>query len=240
VTASVSLARALSKLGLCSRSEGVRLVESGRVKVDGRVERSPSRRVDLARDRIALDGRVVGESAVERLVLAYHKPRGLIVSRGDPAGRPTIYDDLELPAPVFPVGRLDKDSSGLLVLTNDHRLGHRLTDPKAHVEKRYHVRVAGVPAPEALEALRAGVDIGDESPTRPACVRALGTPAAGGAWLEIVLTEGRNRQIRRMTAAVGHDVLELVRVAIGNLELGDLHPGEWRKLSSEDVRRLLG
>jgi pseudouridine synthase len=138
------------------------------------------------------------------------------------------------------VGRLDKDSSGLLILTNDHRLGQRLTDPEAHVEKRYHARVRGVPSDEALQALREGMDIGDPTLTRPARVRALGSPKDGGAWLEIVLTEGRNRQIRRMTAALGHDVRELVRVAIGRLDLGGLPSGEWRKLDAADVRRLLG
>jgi len=236
----VSLARALSKLGLCSRSQGDALVRAGRVTVGGRVERSPARRVDLGQDCIAVDGRAVEEAAVERVVIAYHKPPGLIVTRVDPSGRPTIYDALELPVPVFPVGRLDKDTAGLLILTNDHRLGQRLTDPEAHVEKRYHVRVRGVPGGEALRALREGLDIGDPTPTRPARIRSLGSPKEGGTWLEIVLTEGRNRQIRRMTSAVGHDVLDLVRVRIGGLELGDLPSGEWRRLDPAAVRRLSG
>jgi 23S rRNA pseudouridine2605 synthase len=235
----VSLARALSKLGLCSRAEGVRLIEAGRVQVDGKVVRTPALRVDPGHAAIALDGRRTTEADVERVVLAYHKPRGLITSRSDPGGRPTIYDALaDLPAWVFPVGRLDKDTSGLLILTNDHRLGHRLTDPEAHVEKRYHVRVRGVPSDEAMAALREGVSIGDSSPTRPARVKALGAPSDGGSWLEIALTEGRNRQIRRMCAAVGHDVLDLVRVAIGGLELGDLAEAEWRPLRADEVSRL--
>jgi 23S rRNA pseudouridine2605 synthase len=235
----VSLARALSKLGLCSRREAEHLVLAGRVIVGGQVVRSPSQRVDLGRDRIALDGRRVPEADVERIVLAYHKPKGLITSRRDPGGRPTIYDALaDLPAWVFPVGRLDKETSGLLILTNDHRLGHRLTDPAAHVEKRYQVLLRGVPSAEALAVLRAGVDIGDERPTRPARVRVMGSPRGGGTWLEIVLTEGRNRQVRRMCAAVGHDVLELVRVGIGVLVLGDLAPGEWRRLGPAEVPQL--
>jgi 23S rRNA pseudouridine2605 synthase len=217
----------------------VRLVEAGRVTVGGRVERSPGRRVDLRRDRIALDGRVVREAEGERIVLAYHKPKGLIVSRTDPGGRPTIFDALQdLPAPVFAVGRLDKDSSGLLILTNDHHLGQRLTDPGAHVEKSYHVRVRGMPSEEALQALREGIDVGDPTLTLPARVRALGTPRDGGTWLEIVLTEGRNRQIRRMTATIGHDVLELVRVAIGGLQLGAVPEGEWRMLDTGDLEAL--
>ena len=206
------------------------------MRVGGKVVRSPAHLVDLKRDAIALDGRRTAEAEVERVVLAYHKPRGLITSRSDPGGRPTIYDELvDLPAWVFPVGRLDKDTSGLLILTNDHRLGHRLTDPEAHIEKRYHVRVRGVPSAEALAALREGVSIGDAEPTRPARVKSLGAPREGGTWLEITLTEGRNRQIRRMCASVGHDVVDLVRMAIGGLELRDLPPGEWRRLGDDEV-----
>ena len=210
------------------------------MRVLGKVVRSPTHRVDLKRDAIALDGHSTTEAEVERLVLAYHKPRGLITSRSDPGGRRTIYDALpDLPAWVFPVGRLDKDTAGLLILTNDHRLGHRLTDPEAHVEKRYHVRVRGVPSDEAMAALREGVSIGDSSPTRPARVKPLGAPREGGAWLEITLTEGRNRQIRRMCAAVGHDVVDLVRVAIGGLELRDLPQGDWRRLGDDEVALLV-
>jgi pseudouridine synthase len=138
------------------------------------------------------------------------------------------------------VGRLDRDSSGLLVLTNDHRLGQRLTDPEAHVRKRYHARVRGVPGSEALDALREGVPLGDGTVSRPAEVRALGTAQSGSSWLEIVLTEGKNRQVRRMCANVGHDVQELVRVAVGELVLGELAPGQWRQLSPAEVARLAG
>ena len=210
------------------------------MRVGGKRVRSPALRVDLKRDAIALDGRRTTEAEVERLVLAYHKPRGLITSRRDPGGRPTIYDALaDLPAWVFPVGRLDKDTSGLLILTNDHRLGHRLTDPEAHVAKRYHVRVRGIPSAEAMAALREGVSIGAPEPTRPARVKSLGGPREGGTWLEITLTEGRNRQLRRMCATVGHDVLDLVRVAIGALELRDLPPAAWRLLGDDEVALLL-
>jgi 23S rRNA pseudouridine2605 synthase len=186
---------------VCSRREAVALIEAGRVSVGGRRTRCASRRVDLRRERICVDGRRVREAGMERIVLAYHKPRGLITSRADPSGRPTIYDALpDLPAWVFPVGRLDRDTSGLLILTNDHRLGQRLTDPAALVEKRYHVRLLGIPSEEALAALREGVDIGDAEPTRPARVALIGSPRDGGSWLEIGLTEGRNRQVRRMAA----------------------------------------
>ena len=161
-----------------------------------------------------------------------------------------MYDALaDLPRWVFPVGRLDRDSSGLLILTNDHRLGERLTSPDAHVPKTYHARVRGVPDAEALRALREGLPLDDGTKTRPARVKLLGTtrgrpsgaPRAAGegsTWLEIVLTEGKNRQVRRMGAAVGHEVLELVRVRIGRLGLGTLAPGEWRELTAAEVAEL--
>jgi 23S rRNA pseudouridine2605 synthase len=251
----VSLARALSKLGVCSRREAERFIEAGRVSVGGVVCREPGRFVDLRRDRLALDARRVGEPDA-RLVIAFHKPRGLVTTRVDPGGRPTVYDALgDVGRWVFPVGRLDRDSSGLLILTNDHRLGERLTSPDAHVPKTYHARVRGVPDAEALGALREGVTLDDGTLTRPAGVRVLGTtrgtpaptaargreqpPPGGSTWLEVVLTEGKNRQLRRMGAAVGHEVLELVRVRIGGLGLGALAPGEWRELGPAQVRQLL-
>src|SRR5262249_25918117 len=157
----------------------------------------------------------------------------------DPAGRPTVYDHLGgVGRWVFPVGRLDRDTSGLLVLTNDHRLGQRLTDPAAHVPKTYHARVSGLPEAPALRVLREGGTIERGLVTRPARVRVLGTGRGGSTWLEIVLTEGQNRQVRRMCAAVGHDVLELVRVKVGGLALGDLPSGSWRALSQEEIGRL--
>jgi pseudouridine synthase len=245
----------------------VRRIADGRVRVNDAVERTPSRRIDRAHDRVVVDGRLVGDET-PRVVLAFHKPKGYVTTRADPAGRPTVYDALgavgrlapagasATPGWVFPVGRLDRDTSGLLILTNDHRLGETLTSPDHHVPKTYHARVAGVPDAEALRALREGLPLDDGTPTRPAKVRVLGTPRGspdapraegstwpegqGSTWLEIVLTEGKNRQVRRMGAAVGHEVLELVRVRIGRLDLGDLTPGEWRELGPEDVRRLLG
>lgn len=237
----VSLARALSKLGVCSRREAERWIEDGRVQVRGRVCRTPSLRVDPARVTIQVDGRRVSEGG-ERIVIALHKPVGLVTTRVDPGGRPTVYDALQgLPRWVFPVGRLDRDSSGLLVFTNDHRLGERLTSPAAHVPKTYHARVRGIPDADALAALREGTTLDDGVTTRPAQVRFIG--AARGAevpssWLEIVLTEGKNRQVRRMGAAVGHEVLELVRVAIGRFTLGALAPGEWRELGPDEVADL--
>ncbi|HEV8253889.1 MAG TPA: pseudouridine synthase [Vicinamibacteria bacterium] len=234
----VSLARALSKFGVCSRREAERWIEAGRVQVDGAVVRSPRRRLDPRRARVAVDGRPVGDLA-QTLAIALHKPAGYITSRTDPGGRRTVYDLLSnLPRWVFPVGRLDRDTSGLLILTNDHRLGQRLTDPRHEVPKTYHALVRGVPDEEALAALREGVPLGDGSVSRPARARALGSARSGATWLEIVLTEGRNRQVRRMCAAVGHEVETLVRVKVGDFALGDLAAGEWRRLRPEEIARL--
>ena len=259
----VSLARALSKMGVCSRREACRWIAAGRVSVGGEVAREPGLRVDPARALVAVDGQRVTEGR-RRVTVAFHKPAGCVTTRVDPGGRATIYDLLgDLGRWLAPVGRLDKGSAGLLILTNDTRLGQRLTAPEHEVPKTYHARVAGLPGEAALRVLREGVDIdGRRAPgvnpgarasgdaagrlrpptsdglTRPAGVRLLGGDRQGGAWLEIVLREGRNRQVRRMCAAVGHDVLELVRVRIGALGLGDLAPGEWRELQAEEIEQL--
>jgi 23S rRNA pseudouridine2605 synthase len=233
----LSLARALSKFGVCSRKQAEAWIEAGRVSVGGRVVLFPARRIDPRRDAVRVDGRRVGDEK-ERLALLLHKPVGYITSRGDPGGRPTIYDLLgEVSEWVFPVGRLDRDTSGLLVLTNDHRLGQRLTDPEHAVGKTYHVLVVGAPSRETIQALRDGMPLGDGSTTRPAKVRTIGA-TRGGSWLELVLTEGKNRQVRRMCANLGHDVIELVRVRIGALGLGELGPGEWRRLTPDDLSAL--
>lgn len=209
------------------------------MRVGGRVVLWPQRRIDPRRDHVRVDGvRVADET--ERIVLALHKPEGYITSRVDPAGRATVYDLLgDLGRWVFPVGRLDRDSSGLLILTNDHRLGQRLADPEHDVPKTYHARVQGIPHREALRILREGVPLGAGVVTRPARVRALGSRRDGSSWLEIVLTEGKNRQVRRMCAAVGHEVLELVRVKLGGLVLGELARGEWRRLAKHEIAGLL-
>ncbi|HWE40008.1 MAG TPA: pseudouridine synthase [Isosphaeraceae bacterium] len=176
-------------------------------------------------------------------ILAAFKPFGVLTQFTDADGRPTLKDFVPVPG-VYPVGRLDRDSEGLLLLTDDGRLAHRLTDPKYGHPRTYLAQVERVPGPGAIEALRRGVVLSD-GPTRPAEVELLtGEPAlperavpirfrknVPTAWLRLVLREGRNRQVRRMTAAVGHPTLRLVRVAIGPISLGDLPPGHWRDLS---------
>ena len=232
------LARVLSRMGVCSRSEAVRRIESGRVRVNGRLMHDPEMPVDAATDRIELDGLPL--QARGRVCIAVNKPRGLVVSASDEQGRDTVYAllrDADLPW-LAPVGRLDKASEGLLLMSNDPAWAARLTDPEAHVAKIYRVQVRGVPAQATLERLRAGVVNRGERLSAES-VRIIG----GGeknAWLEIVLVEGRNRQIRRMLSACGHGVLRLMRVAIGPLELGDLPKGGWRALTDAEIRGLSG
>lgn len=209
------------------------------MSVNGRVVHAPDRRVDPLADRVEVDGARVRDLR-EHLVLALHKPKGYVTTRHEPGGRPTVYDLLDPEAVgqwVFPVGRLDRDTSGLLILTNDHRLGQELTDPAAHVPRTYHARVRGLPSDEALRVLREGAVLEDGTRCREAEVRALGG-ARGGTWLEIVLTEGKNRQVRRMCAAVGHEVLELTRVRIGGFPLGEIPEGSWRRLDPDEIALL--
>lgn len=243
--AGVSVPRALSKLGICSRSEGERLVLAGRVRVNGRVERDATRRVDLERDQLAVDDVPVDQ--VEKVYLALNKPRGLVTTRHDPRDRETVYRCLEgadLPF-VSPVGRLDKASEGLLLFTNDTRWGARLASPESHIEKVYHVQVAVVPTEALAQQVVAGVAAspagGAGAPEHLAARRARVLRAGDRhGWLEIVLDEGRNRHIRRLLDALDVEVLRLVRVAIGGLELGELPKGQWRRLDANERRLASG
>ena len=232
----VSLARALSKLGHCSRSQGEALVRAGRVRVNGVVQRSPSLRIDPARDRLAVDGEAVMPE--RRVYLVLNKPRGLVTTRDDPAERETVYACLEgadLPF-VSPVGRLDRASEGLLLFTNDTQWANRLLDPRSHVPRTYHVQVDRLPDDALVQAMLAGVtDEGEHLAARAVRLLRQGTRTA---WLEVVLDEGRNRHIRRLLAALDAEVLRLVRVSIGPLVLGDLAKGAWRHLTATEVRVL--
>ena len=235
----VSVPRALSKLGVCSRAEGVRLVESGRVKVNDRIIRDVSTRINPERDVIAIDGSPIVRA--ERVYVALNKPRGLVTTRDDPQGRATIYECLagaDLPF-VAPDGRLDKASEGLLLLTNDSRWSSKLLDPASHVEKVYHVQVKGLVDASIVELIAAGAS---ETKTgeRLDVVRAslLRVGSRSSAWVEIVLDEGKNRHIRRLLSELGIEVLRLIRISIGPLTLGTLPKGEWRILTSDEVRAL--
>jgi pseudouridine synthase len=206
------------------------------VRVNGRVVRDPDHWIDLERDRLLLDGRPVRRPRPVYLLL--HKPKGYLTTRRDPAGRRTVYDLLSPEhRRLMPVGRLDLDSSGLLLLTNDSAFAERLTNPDYKVPKRYRVEASAHLDETRLQALRDGVELRD-GPTRPAQVERR-RETGGRTVFEITLTEGRNRQVRRMVEAVGARVRKLVRVAIGPLEIGDLAIGACRLLSAEEVRTLL-
>lgn len=231
------LHRALSKLGCGSRTEAWDWIRAGQVTVDGRVITDPLTWVDLDRQKISRHGQAPPRSP--NIVLALHKPRGVVTTRRDERGRRTVYDLLPTELPyLFPVGRLDADSEGLLILTNDSALAHRLTEPVHHVPRTYQATVSGKPSMDTLARLRQGLVLPDSpSPTRPAAVRLL-HQRTDSAVVEMTLTEGRNRQIRRMWKAVGHRVKRLVRTAIGRLTLDGLEAGGHRLLDPEEIERL--
>jgi 23S rRNA pseudouridine2605 synthase len=223
----------MSKLGICSRSQAAAYVREGRVAVNGRVVRDPEKPVDAASDRLTLDGSAIG--ANERIYLMLNKPRGYVTTASDEKGRATVYNLLAgagLPW-IAPVGRLDKASEGLLLLSNDSEWAAKITSPATKVDKIYHVQIDRRPDAALLAALRSGVeDQGDNLAAK--AVREL-RRGERNAWLEIVLDEGRNRQIRRLLAAHDVGVRRLIRVAIGPLSLGELGKGLFRPLTALEV-----
>lgn len=224
----MTLDRVLSRAGVASRTVAAGLIAAGRVTVEGRVCRDPQAWVAPARQKVVLDGKLLRRP--QPLYFALHKPVGYITSHGDPEGRPTIYDLLGERAPwLFPVGRLDRDTSGLLLLTNDSLFAERIANPDGRVTKLYRVKVKPPLREPQVERLRRGLDIGRGERTAPAAA----TWLRGNerfCWVELEIHEGKNRQIRRMIAALGHEVAQLVRVRVGKLELGDLRPGELRAI----------
>lgn len=232
------LARVLSKLGVCSRSQAEKAVREGRVSVDGRLVRDPERATDPEREQIHLDGQTV--AAAKRVYIALNKPRGIVVSAADERGRDTVYEllaDSNLPW-LGPVGRLDKASEGLLLLSNDSVWAARLTEPHHHVDKTYHVQIDAIPDQAVLDRVLHGIaDKGERLAAKRVSLLRTGEK---NAWLEIVLDEGRNRHIRRLLEAQGIGVLRLIRVAIGDLALAELGKGQWRHLSADEVMRLAG
>ncbi len=236
----VTLPRALSKLGFCSRTEAEALIAEGRVTLSGRTITDPETWIDLTEAVITVDGKPVAAEA--RLYLMLNKPRGLVTTRHDPEGRPTVFDCLKdfSEAHISPVGRLDKASEGLLLFTNDTEFANALLDPATHVAKTYHVQMDRIADDAVLAALEAGVHYDGEF-LRARAVRKL-REGEKNSWLEITLDEGRNRQIRRMLEALGIECLRLMRVSIGNLQLGDLEKGAVRPLTEaeiKDLRRLI-
>ena len=234
---SVPLNRALSKLGVLSRSQATDAIRSGRVRVDGRVVRDPSRLVVPERIRVSVDGEARPRRAWRTIVM--HKPRGVLTTRSDPEGRRTIYDVLgEAGSGLVPVGRLDYATSGLIVLTSDTRLADRLADPANGVVRVYVVSVRGRVTEEERARLADGVCSRGER-LRAAAVRVQKT-SARESHLIVELREGRNREVRRLLEAVGHEVTRLKRVRFGSLELGDLGPGEWRDVTRTEIAAVLG
>jgi 23S rRNA pseudouridine2605 synthase len=233
---SSGLARALSKLGFCSRGQAWKLIETGRVRVNGVITRDPEMRVNWQRDRIEVDEQAIQRQA--KIYLMLNKPRGLVTTAADEQGRDTVFECLAGKGLPFlaPVGRLDKASEGLLLFTNDTAWAARITAPESHLEKTYHVQVDCVAGAELVQRIQAGAS--DEGEFLSAKNVRLLRQGTQNSWLEIVLDEGRNRHIRRLLAALGVGVLRLVRVAIGPLPLGNLPKGEFRRLTKDEVVRL--
>ena len=228
-----TLDRVLSKAGVGSRTDATRAIQERRVTVDGRVVTDPETWVDPKRAKVTVDGRSL--SAPKPIHLLLYKPKGYLTTYRDPDGRKTVYDLLpEKTRWVFPVGRLDLDTSGLLVMTNDAPLAEHLTNPEHAVPKTYLVKASRALTDEELGRLRGGIELKD-GPTRPAKVTRL-RETGGRTFLEITITEGRNRQVRRMIEALDAKVLKLVRTAIGSVKSGDLPIGATRPLTAEEVR----
>jgi len=235
----IGLARALSKLGYCSRSRATILIRTGKVRLNGSVRRDPEAPVVLGRDRIAVEGRTLEPQA--RIYLVMNKPRGLVTTASDEKGRETVYSILETSNQSLPwvaaVGRLDKASEGLLLLTNDSEWGARVAAPETHLEKAYHVQIGKIVDDAFIQSIVRGVkaENGEVLRAKRAAVLRSGEK---NCWLEITLDEGKNRQIRRMLEICGIEVLRLVRVALGPLQLGNLAKRSFRPLTASEKTTL--
>lgn len=230
-----TLERVLSKAGLGSRTEARKWIGANRVKVNGKVIGTPDHWVDLERDTVTVDGKPVRAS--KRIYLLLYKPKGYITTCKDPEGRPTVYDLIQDAGQwVVPVGRLDQDTSGLLLLTNDTRFAELVTNPDYKIPKTYLVKTSTRLADEQIEQLKTGVILSD-GPTQPAIVKRL-RDSAKYSFIEIIIREGRNRQVRRMIEAIGSKVLKLVRTEIGGVPIGDLPIGKFRELTAAEIKML--
>jgi pseudouridine synthase len=234
--ARATLDRVLSKAGIASRTTTREWIQQGRVKVNGRVIRDPDHWVESRKDVVHLDGMKVREE--KKIYVVLNKPTGIVTSFGDNRSRPTVYDCIQqLDRWVFPVGRLDMDTSGLLILTNDTEYGEALLQPAAKVPKTYYGKVAGVVTLDEYFQLAYGLDIGRGETTGPAIVREIRSTGKY-TWFELTITEGKNRQVRRMFEAIGHPMLKLVRIRIGGLRLEELAMGQFKVLSRKDAQKV--
>jgi 23S rRNA pseudouridine2605 synthase len=234
----IGLARALSKLGYCSRSRAAELIRAGHVRLNGKLLRDPESPISEADGQIAVDDQHIEQR--EKIYLMMNKPRGILTTASDEKGRETVYMLLNRKAAlpwVAPIGRLDKASEGLLLLTNDSEWGARVAAPETHLEKTYHVQIGTVADADFVQALIRGVKSEDGELLRAKQAHLL-RAGPKNCWLEMALDEGRNRHIRRMMESLGVEVLRLVRVAIGPLQLGNLAKGECRVLSLDEKRVL--
>ena len=233
----VRLHKLLAQAGVASRRAAERLIAEGRVRVNGVAVVEPGAHADPEQDHIEVDGRPLPASEPKRYVLL-HKPRGYLTTREDPRGRPRVFDLVpELGVRLHAVGRLDYDAEGLLLLTNDGMLTFRLTHPRHGVRRVYHALVAGRLGPDTLPSLQRGVVL-EDGPARVDRARVLGDAPGGRQWVELQLSEGRYREVKRLCRAVGLTVERLRRVAFGALELGDLPEGQWRELRGDEIERL--
>lgn len=228
------LARALSKLGYCSRSSGCKLITEGRVRLNGSIVRDPETPVRVGKDRLEVDGERI--ASARKIYIMLNKPRGVITTAEDEQGRVTVYSLVPQGQWLAPVGRLDKASEGLLLLTNDSAWAAGITSPELHLDKTYHVQISALADDHLFAQLTAGVrESGDALKVKQARLLRCGQK---NCWIEIVLDEGKNRHIRRMFAALGIEVLRLIRVAIGDLRLGELSKGEVRDLTQQEIKKL--
>ena len=232
----IGLARALSKLGYCSRQQAIELIRQGKVRLNGATPKNPETPVRLGADRIEVQGHSL--KPADKIYLMLNKPRGIVSSAADEKGRDTVYALLPSDQPwLAPVGRLDKASEGLLLFTNDSEWNARVTDPATHLDKTYHVQIAAVANPSLLESLQRGVETERNELLR--CKRApLLRAGEKNSWLVIILDEGKNRHIRRILDAHGIEVLRLIRISIGPLHLGDLPKAAHRPLTPAELSAL--
>lgn len=233
----VRLQKFLARAGVASRRASEKLIEAGRISVNGQVVTELGTKVDPEADEVRLDGAPVRKAA-EAVTLMLNKPAGYLTSMKDPQGRPCVAQLVpldEFPA-LYPLGRLDYDTTGLLLFSTDGELGNAVLHPSHHVDKTYRALVKGKPSEAALDRLRSGVVL-DDGPTQPAEVRLAGRKGKN-AYVEIIIHEGRKRQVKRMCEAIGHPVLQLHRASFGPFELGDLPEGKYRVLSEQEVAAL--